>query len=68
MSRPWKLRAIHSQARTSAQGKLAEAEVLIKCGYCNHFKYPLADVCIEVGVRGLQHVWQLLGDYQCQQS
>ena len=50
------------------QGKLAEAEVLIKCPHVNHFKYPLADVCIEVGVRGLQHVWQLLGDYQCQQS
>ena len=53
MSRPWKLRAIHGQARTMPQGKLAEAEVLIKCAHGNHFKYPLADVCIEVGVRGL---------------
>ena len=35
------------------QWKLAEAEVLIKCAHGNHFKYPLADVCIEVGVRGL---------------
>ena len=56
------------QARTSAQGKLAEAEVLIKCAHGNYFKYPLADVCIDFGVRGLWHVWQLLGDYQCQQS
>ena len=47
------------------QGTLAEAEVQIKCANGNHFNYPLADVCIEVGVRGLQHVWQLLGDNQC---
>ena len=31
------------------QGKLVAGEVLIKCAHGDHFKYPLADVCIEVG-------------------
>ena len=31
------------------QGKLVDGEVLIKCAYGDHFKYLLADVCIEVG-------------------